>query len=497
LDRQQRLEAQDRAEIDRAARSFGSRPLDRGQAPAVDRDSRLRQGLLPLAPTRNRSPGGNSLMNKFRLGRLLQRGLAWIQQAFGRDPNAKGSTSLTVDGLYRDTLVRGNGAQPINNGMGSPFPQPPDRKVVVAGDRDLVKGLQQSHAYAIPDPDPGRGLFAGGAPRLSDIRQSDSRQTCYLLSHVAGTLAKPDGADRIQRMMHDHGDGTVTVRFRDKDVRVTKDRVVDAHGNDVFNRGAPWVRTLEKAYLAYHMAKMGGDDDIGKTAASYKGGDAMLEDTFDRGSPLQAADALAPLHAEDPNEIGSLDENHQAASGPRYGQDHEFLSFSEPKSPDADRAVLDKIDDTLENGGTVAAGVSGAGKWFKRVLPNHVYSVLGTGTRTDTKTGQQVQGYWVFDPYGSSVSEMKDHQAPESPSDPVTLPNAWRGRDARFFVPKDQFRDLFGNVQIFKLKSEAPQANQDPPPVGIEEAAESENQRGHVIEEEPRHRVDSVDDTGD
>jgi hypothetical protein len=464
VDRQQRMQAENRAEVHRAARSFGTRPLDPSRQPNVPADHKLRQGLLPLHPVRTRhadaAAGGNSWLSKFRVGRLLHRGLAWLQGVFRADPNQQASSSLTVQGLYRDTLVRSNSAGPLRGGMGNPFPPRPGSRTVVAGDRDLAMGIRQSPAYAVPDPAPDQGLFAGGAPGIADIRQADKRATCYFLSNLAATLAKPDGAERIQQMMHDHGDGTVTVRFRDLDVRVTKDRVVDAHGNDVFNRGAPWVRVMEKAFLGYRMAKTGNDVDIGNTAPGYRGGDRTIDDTYDKSQPAYAAMALAPLLKQDPHQIGALDAAGAAAAEPRWGQDYEALQFSGNDA--ADRAAFDKLDRTLAAGGSVMAGVSGAGKLFRRVLRDHVYAVLGPGVRTNANTGQQEAGYWVFDPYGRSVGAVDDPHPDQAGDDgSLRIASGVRGRDARFFVSRDQFSQLFGEVQAFSRLGDARAADAD------------------------------------
>ena len=129
-----------------------------------------------------------------------------------------------LDGLGIDYVEGGwPGANPTDSAFFDTAPKinttmtPRDPKQTVkASDRNLTRLLGYDNrfhgrfspkgmAYAkIEQAGPlGRSssaepLFGSGPPKLSDIRQSDNRSTCHMLSVLSSVLAQPDGGKRIQ-----------------------------------------------------------------------------------------------------------------------------------------------------------------------------------------------------------------------------------------------------------------------------------------------------------
>lgn len=399
----------------------------------VGPNDQIRRGLLPM---RNGYLGGNRPVNRYSVGRFFHRVMAWFSDRFGSK-----TTKLSVQGPYANTLVVNNrGLRALNKGFGNLSMEPRNEQLTIqASDEYLVSqlgyGAGDKAAYAIADYRAGSArslgdsLFGNRAPQISDIRQSDKRSTCYFLATLAGVLKQPDGAERIENIMRDNMDGTVTVRFADADVRVSKDRIVNDAGQDIFSVGAPWVRVMEKAFLAY-IARGSQNGTKG----------------FDRNSPLVAQGALVHTLSERPNQCATLDSN--GATKNKFSR----TVFTSKCNAWRQETMHNQIETALSQGAMVSAGVKDTARWFNRLTPGHMYCILSIGKRTTkSSNGKSVveSGYWMFDPYGESVGKVDpNHIRSVEQNYEAVLTDGTRGKNACFFVSQVELLKMFSEIHI-------------------------------------------------
>ena len=526
-----------KAKTHRAAQSFGVRELqpselqkydleiqrkilkEQRSAPVVkvrvSKNDTIRQGLLPLYKG---AYGGNEPLGRKSIGRFLQRIFAWFP--WNRRTSGK-SVKLSVLGPYAQTLREArNPQQPVNNGWGNTDMQARSpQKTVQASDQDLARLIgyegksKFNQAYAVPDSKPGTNkdggdpLFGSKGPQLSDIQQADNRQTCHFLANLAAILARPDGAQRIQNIMKDNGDGTVTVRFADMDVRVSKDRLVNWDGDDLLNVGAPWVRVMEKAFLAYFAHKFGNTTDLSTVdSKAFRDKDKQNPNfmyRFDFNQPSIAQMALGHTLAEDASECATIDEREKTTVDFTQNGFRSKKTGLLQRKPDTQGLtpdeIYERVDSTLNEGGSVFAGVTSSSKWFRRMLSGHIYSIVATGERTkldstgkpelDSNGQPKVEkGFWVFDSYGASVDssdiEKSKHKGTdvsvEGNDQQVVLKDGTRGRNSRFFVTKEQAAELFSDFNIaHRVRPRAPSSDSDI------NAPEPQSDRSVVVEPNP------------
>ena len=179
-------------------------------------------------------------------------------------------TPVTVTGpLVRHFAQTGNRNINGHRAVGAQLPPriPPTR--IVVDDRKLLEALShqerdwttefvKSFGYAakrIPDNQP---LFGNGPPKLEDLRQSHNRGNCYLVAALASALVRENGWQKIEQIMQDNNDGTVTVRLPQADVVVQKTRLVTEQGYSSFDSGENWAHLLEKAVAAYQLTQEDG-----------------------------------------------------------------------------------------------------------------------------------------------------------------------------------------------------------------------------------------------
>lgn len=262
-------------------------------------------------------------------------------------------------------------------------------------------------------------LFPFGPPSLSDLRKPERLPTSPLLSTLATILANPhrDGAGEIEKNMVDHGDGSVTVRFSDMDVRVEKDRVLDESGKDVFNGRSTWVRVMEKAYIA-RLSQL---------------------------NQLENPPADAPQKA-----LGHL----IAGMTP---QEFAAVESAGPQPLDLNDANFFETAKRLaeQSHGTASITLRTNDRVFgTRLHPNHSYAVL---TTCEAKRGNQtVQGYLIFDPYGTGVGgtadlhQYRDYRVNDQGKRVIDYKNLSRGQTPFFFMTHEEVqRNFLGGATVY------------------------------------------------
>lgn len=463
----------------------------------VEKNDAIRKGLLPLV---NKTRGGNSRVNRHKMSRLGHRILAWFDKAgsyVGNKLHGR-QTQLSVIGPYAETLSGIRNPPPaINQGFGNTqMPPRGPKQTVDASDQDLARMLQYGHnqengpAFAVTEFRAGscqqgaESLFGDKGPQISDIRQSDTRQTCHFLCNLSAILRRPDGAQRIQNIMKDNGDGTVTVRFSDRDVRVSKDRIVNNAGRDLFNLGASWVRIMEKAFLGYLAAKHGNTNDLSRVNAKSFNGSKHME-RFDHNTPIVAQEALANTMCEKPQQCAALGDDGRTVTCGRDLKTKTYRKHNQQGVEISPDAMYAQIEETLTNNGNVYLGVvpppSGrlgtlsqllqmAGLWMRRVVPRHQYNVLAVSknTITDSKGNQQVvKGYWVSNSYKSKADGVSADDVGDLRGNEVTIADGQRGSSSQFFISQEDFAQLFAEVIQVTLNKQSADANPSDDPTSL------------------------------
>ncbi|MEM7025061.1 MAG: hypothetical protein AAF637_21125 [Pseudomonadota bacterium] len=293
-----------------------------------------------------------------------------------------------------------------------------DRRVVeLLGNqsRDWTNKHVKSSGYATMPSE--EQLFAGGPPKLEDLRQSHNRANCFLVAGLASALVRAGGWRKIEQIMQDNHDGTVTVRLGQADVTVDKTRIVTDQGYDAFDSGALWAHILEKAIAAYAMETESGKykaADDGKFFDSYRYLSHLMGDAND--DPTNVDGIADPL----------------AYSG---------FARSSNRSDEWDGI----IQRSLTNGYPVGFQTENSDygdKLRKRILPGHNYSIIGTATRNNRP------GYLVFDPHSISAGPYPDRNITDGT---VTYGHAQHGNSPVFFVDADNAGDLFDNLTFHYL----------------------------------------------
>lgn len=276
---------------------------------------------------------------------------------------------------------------------------------------DWVNKHVRSSGYAVKRIPTEKPLFSGGPPKISDIRQNHRRCDCYLLGGLAGALMRDGGWSKIEDIMQDNGDGTVTVRLPAEDVTVQKTRIVTEDGYDAFNSGEDWVNLLEKAIAVSSLTRENPD-----------------QRKFDQN---KYADGLLHLNhlMGPPNRNAGLPENLMLSniSGDyRYTDDKEEWQGIIEDSLSKDLPVsFETRDENYKQ------------KKRRRITPDHTYAVVGTATRNGKR------GYMVYDPYGASVGPQPNGNPGNNN---VTFDRAQRGNNPLFFVSVDEAKFLFDRL---------------------------------------------------
>lgn len=337
-----------------------------------------------------------------------------------RDPDER--AQVTVNGPVARHL-RDVARAPVGHSPGGAILMPrSDGNHTSMSDEELLAAMSaqreewvnkkvRGSGYAIKRIPDNRPLFQGGPPKLADIRQSHRRADCYLLGGLAGALVRDGGWQKIEQIMQDNGDGTVTVRLPHEDVTVQKTRLVTENGYNALNSGADWVHLLEKAVAASMLAIA---DQKNRKFDMNKFGDGHMYLGHLMGPPQH--------DAGNPDALG----NHKVSGDLRHTDDKSTWQGI--------------IEHSLANGLPVAFETRDAdykGKMRKRMTPDHVYAVVGTAVRNSKP------GYMVFDPYGSSVGS---HPQVQLLNNRVTLDRAQRGNSPLFFVSVDEAKDLFDRL---------------------------------------------------
>ena len=115
--------------------------------------------------------------------------------------------------------------------------------------------FRQNNSNKMTRMDTAAPIFPNHGPREEDVVQSTSG-SCYMLSVLRAMTAK--NPDQIRQLFTDNSDGTVTVHFYETMQDGSKrpfDVVIDKSLPPQDNHSAPWVRLMEKAFVASGLMK--------------------------------------------------------------------------------------------------------------------------------------------------------------------------------------------------------------------------------------------------
>ena len=134
---------------------------------------------------------------------------------------------------------------------------------ISASDEALINNLSPSEPAYVRQG--SRGIFCNNDPKPEDVRQTDRRSTCYLMSTLASYASSSGGKKILKNMITPVDKDHVIVTFYDKiigdnvQVLVSTARLVDKNGKDFYSFNNPteacWPGIIEKAYHAYKLTR--------------------------------------------------------------------------------------------------------------------------------------------------------------------------------------------------------------------------------------------------
>lgn len=439
--------------------------------------TRQNDSIHPLAQTRTLKSKATKGFYCTSLGRIFKRAVAWVRWKLLGTPQ-----TITIDfdpQRFVFNQVAAVMRHPLEFGITEEFcPEQGDvfvslsrvdrGPVLPVSDTTIVELLgyaQNSRdaeevAYRC-EQDGDSLLFEQGAPKLGDIQQSACRQNSAFLSTIATILARPDGPARIQSMMFDHGDGTVTVRFNDVDIRVRKDRLLNHDGTDVLSPGAPWVRILEKAYLGYLKYQFDQTQvrNNRRTVAAFREPQINRGFQFDGNSATVAQAAFAHVLQSRSPRLGRaypvVPQRCQSVNTIRANCGNHPVSVTpELRSAQADQAFA-FVSDHLKMGGAVVARSASWTPEIDKTRPNHTYAVLGVVEQESEDPSQQdIRGYWMFDPQRQGLTGFPElASVPEEhlgSTATVKGVDAVPGHSPLFFISDQDAALLFSEFRGFE-----------------------------------------------
>ncbi|KEQ16394.1 hypothetical protein [Endozoicomonas numazuensis] len=306
--------------------------------------------------------------------------------------------------------------------------KPDDAQVdIFTSDRNLASYLTGSEPVFVRT-ESDRPLFNASEPIPEDVRQSDSRATCYLLSALASYAASPVGKQLLLNNIHPLKPGYALVKFHDPSleqaiqVMVKTDRLIDQKGADLYSfdndSRSSWVGTVEKAFHSFRTSMKERIESFNRVAKSEKDGEAeihyqaLLQDLIDKGEDHTTLD-----HSHIFKAIRFLPPMPECADPPEgLVQDlHSPVLFNQDDL--SDKRSLELLKANVDNGvpmilGTRsdAAGIVNA--IYSGTPTDHAVAVLGPATTL--VDGKPVEGLLIYDTYGDSLdgnSEV-DHYSP-------------------------------------------------------------------------------------
>ncbi|WP_062261596.1 hypothetical protein [Endozoicomonas arenosclerae] len=308
-----------------------------------------------------------------------------------------------------------------------PLENPDEVQVdIFTPDKNLANYLTGSDPVFVR-PESDRPLFNASEPIPEDVRQSDSRATCYLLSALASYAASPVGKQLLLNNIHPLKPGYALVRFHDPgleqaiQVMVKTDRLVDEQGTDLYSfdneSQAGWVGTVEKAFHAFRTSMKERIESFSRVAKSDKDREAeihfnaLLEDLIDKGEDHTTLD-----HSHIFKAIRFLPPMPEGKVPKGLTQDfHSPVLFNQDDL--SDKQSLELLKANVENGvpmilGT-RSGVVGMANAIQSGTPtDHAVAVLGPATAM--ANGKPVEGLLIYDTYGDSLDggSQVDHFSP-------------------------------------------------------------------------------------
>ena len=352
-------------------------------------------------PFCKRRLSANPLLNRFRLLRAWHR----FTHLFHR------SDKVSLSSLQRTQLFSGKTLVERNVALATQKPvmtaEVRDKGVgfaVKVDDKALAEDLGSVH-YQVMD-ERAQPPLTGAGLNISDIQQADKRSDCYFLSSLASLLATEGGASALQDLIQvDDESVTVTLTdpFDNKTIAVTvsRDRLLDEKGNDLYSVGAPWVRYFEKAFHGYRLYKVKELEGFlsSPNATNIQKADASANLPNLKGGSRNLLDYGASSHAY---RALSTAVKKLAPDGEK-----QFSRLGQQPLPAHSNKVKQLVKQNVPMTLSKRAGLKDIGQAAtKGLVTHHTYAVVGEATKCVSE--KDISGVLVFDPYGKSVGALPE-----------------------------------------------------------------------------------------
>lgn len=255
------------------------------------------------------------------------------------------------------------------------------------------------------------GVLFPHEPSPNDIKQGTGVQDCFFLSALT-QMAATRPAD-IKKAMRDNGDGTVTVRFFDKDngnkpvyVMVNKTVNQTITGQNFYAASSLWVQMMEKAFVEFNRIRSTSISGHNK-AETRAGYESINTSNTSEVMNALSEDQYISSAARTPLTLDMKEYLCQKRRGVQKGkQPIAEPPFPEGFYPDKYLPEEEKLFNILEKAVNQNKEVITVGNPDDNTLtdigirPRHAYTVRGLVKRKN-ENGKDIYFVQLRDPYGS------------------------------------------------------------------------------------------------